>query len=313
LGAIVSIQSVSHSYGQRVALEDVSFSVEEGACFGLLGPNGGGKTTLFRVLTTLLTPTRGTASLCGFDVVRERADVRGRIGVVFQSPSLDAYLTVRENLRHAGHLYGLSGRPLETRIDETLERLEVSDRAGELVRTLSGGLKRRVEIAKSLLHRPVVLLLDEPSTGLDPSARKNMWQQLSRLRGEDRVSIVLTTHFMDEADRCDALAVLDLGRLVALGSPDELKGRIGVDCITIACDNAADMSARIGSAFACPTQVIDGTVRIAQAGGAALVPRLAERFGREIQTITVGKPTLEDVFVHVTGHRFDVEGQEGRA
>ncbi len=305
---IVSLENITHRYGERLALDRVSFGVDTEECLGVLGPNGGGKTTLFKILSTLLTPTGGRATLCGCDVVRQRAEVRQRIGVVFQSPSLDVYLTARENLRHGGHLYGLSGRALEGRIDEMLSQLGVADRAGDLVRTLSGGLKRRVELAKSLLHRPEVLLLDEPSTGLDPGARNDLWAVLQSLRSATGVTILMTTHFMVEAARCDRLAILDVGRLVAVGTVDELKSRIGGDCLTIECDEAVDLAARVEQQFGCTAVVLDGAVRIERSDGPALVPRLAEAFGPAIRSVTVGKPTLQDVFMHETGHRFDANG-----
>ncbi|MFQ5422965.1 MAG: ATP-binding cassette domain-containing protein [Phycisphaerae bacterium] len=310
---VVSLDSVTHRYGERLALERVSFDVGSGECLGVLGPNGGGKTTLFKILSTLLTPTDGRATLCGCDVVRQRAEVRQRIGVVFQSPSLDVYLTARENLRHGGHLYGLSGRALESRIDEMLSQLGVADRAGDLVRTLSGGLKRRVELAKSLLHHPVVLLLDEPSTGLDPGARKDLWAVLESLRCTTGVTILMTTHFMLEAERCDRLALLDAGRLVTVGTTDELKSRIGGDCLTLECEDAANLAARVEEQFGCVATVVDGSVRIERSDGHAMVPRIAEAFGPAIRSVTVGKPTLQDVFMHETGHRFDDNGSVDEA
>jgi len=307
MGDIVDIQGLTHRFGTRVAVQDVSFSIKQGAAFGLLGPNGGGKTTLFKILATLLTPTQGTARIGGHDVVTGRAAVRGLCGVVFQSPSLDPFLTVRENLIHGGHLYGLRGAALDARIGEALAALEVADRSHHLVRTLSGGLKRRVEIAKSILHRPAVLLLDEPSTGLDPGARMSMWRQLQALRAATGMTLVMTTHFMDEADRCDQLGIMDRGRLVALGRPHELKGRIGGACIQIECEDADAMRDRVASRFNCPATVVEGVVRIEQAGGHALVPALVDAFGPEIRSVTVGQPTLEDVFMRETGRRFEIE------
>lgn len=302
--SIVEIEQLTHRYGPRVAVDGVSFSIEPGTTFGLLGPNGGGKSTLFKILATLLTPSRGTARIAGHDVVTDRAAVRALCGVVFQSPSLDPFLTAHENLLHAGHLYGLRGGMLKERIREALAALDVADRAHHLVRTLSGGLKRRVEIAKSVLHRPAVLLLDEPSTGLDPGARMAMWRQLQALRASHGMSLVMTTHFMDEADRCDRIGIMDHGRLVASGKPSELKSRIGGVCIQIECDDAAALRERIAGRFKCDAAVIDGSLRIEQPGGHALVPALVDAFPGEIRSVTVGRPTLEDVFMHETGRRF---------
>ncbi len=304
---VVDIRGLSHSYGDRLALDDVSLRVAEGECFGLLGPNGSGKTTLFRILTTLLRPTRGSASICGFDVAGEQAAVRASIGVIFQSPGLDPYLTARENLLHHGHLYGLAGRELERRIGESLQTLGVADRAGDLVKTLSGGLRRRVELAKCLVHRPKVLILDEPSTGLDPRVRQDLWRVFERLRDEAGVTIVLTTHLMDEAERCTNLAILDEGRVVATGTPGELKARVGGDCITLECDEPAALRSRIASAIAIEPRLLNGALRIETHRGAALGATIMERFGGDIRSITIGRPTLEDVFVHETGHKFEVE------
>src|SRR6185503_11397498 len=211
----LTTNELTHRYGERVALDRVSIGVAAGEIFGLLGPNGGGKTTLFRILSTLVRPTSGSATILGLDLLRDTGALRSRLGVVFQAPSLDKKLKVRENLAHQGHLYGLAGAALRRRIDHLLLEFNLRDRAGDLVETLSGGLQRRVEIAKSLLHRPELLLLDEPSTGLDPGARIDLWQTLYRLRDQQGVTALLTTHLMEEAERCDRVAIIDLGRIVA--------------------------------------------------------------------------------------------------
>ncbi len=304
----VSVESLSRNYGDRLALDGVSFRVSAGECLGILGPNGGGKTTLFRILVTLLTPSAGRACICGLDVTIERHAARRRIGVVFQSPSLDVHLTARENLRHAGHLYGLSGASLEDRVVDNLQRLDLADRADDLVKTLSGGLRRRVELAKAVLHQPAVLILDEPSTGLDPSARRQFWQELQELRRRTGVTILLTTHFIEEADRCDLVAILDRGRMVASGSPAELKGRIGGDCITIQCDHAADLSERISRGLNCRCRLVEGDIRIEALEGPVLIARLMNAFAADVRAVTLGRPTLEDVFMQETGHRFEGGG-----
>jgi ABC-2 type transport system ATP-binding protein len=302
---IVQVESLRHNYGERVALDNVSFKVQPGECFGLLGPNGGGKTTLFRILTTLLAPTAGRAEICGSDVVLDRAAVRARLGVVFQSPSLDLYLTVRENLLHGGHLYGMSGQSLEDRITRMLTRLGVADRAGDLVKTLSGGLRRRAEIAKCMLHKPALLILDEPSTGLDPGARLDLWQHLQSLVRDEGATVLITTHFMEEAERCDRLAILDHGKLVACGTPGELKSRIGGDCIRIEADEPEALLARMQDANA---SMVGRMIRIETAQAPALAVRLMDNFGSAIRSITIGKPTLEDVFMKETGRRFEGDG-----
>jgi ABC-2 type transport system ATP-binding protein len=300
----IAVDNLSHRYGERLALVDVGFEVRPGEIFGLLGPNGGGKTTLFRVLSTLLPVQAGRVRLLGLDVAARPDAVRRNIGVTFQSPSLDRKLTVAENLRHQGHLYGLCGRDLAQRAEALLARLGLSDRSRDRVESLSGGLARRVEIAKGLLHDPLLLLLDEPSTGLDPGARRDLWQYLGQLRDQKGVTVLVTTHLMEEAERCDRLAIIDHGRFVALGTPDELRGSIGGDCLTICTLDPEGLSRQIAERFDLRPRLVAGQLRIDVARGHDLVVRLVEAFGPQIATISLGKPTLEDVFVERTGHRF---------
>ncbi len=295
---------MSHRYGDRLALDGVPLSVAEGEIFALVGPNGGGKSTLFRLLSTLAPLQSGNASVLGFDLRGEAMAIRRHIGVAFQAASLDRKLTVRENLRHQGRLYGLSGRMLAGRVDEVLARLGVVDRAGDLVETLSGGLKRRVELAKALLHRPRLLLLDEPSTALDPAARADVWRYLTEVRRDEGVTVALTTHLLDEADKADRIAILDRGRLVALDTPDSLKATVGGDSITIETTDASRLAADITERFSLPTQVLDGNVRLEQADGHQWIARLVEAFPGRVSAIRVGKPTLEDVFIDRCGRRF---------
>src|SRR5262245_53062073 len=217
--AAVEVVNLTHNYGSRRALSGVSFEVRRGEIFALLGPNGGGKTTLFKILSTAFAPTSGTARILGHDVRKEADEVRRHIGIVFQNPSLDKKLTVLENLRYHGQLYGLRGKVLTARVQEMMERLVIADRANNLVETLSGGLARRVELAKGLLHRPEVLILDEPSVGLDPGARRDLWLYLQKLRENEKVTILVTTHLVDEGDRSDHVLVLNQGQVVASGTP----------------------------------------------------------------------------------------------
>lgn len=300
----ISIERLSHRYGEHSALDAVSFDVPAGEIFGLLGPNGSGKTTLFRLLSTLLPVQSGSVRLLGLDLAAEPAAVRSRIGVTFQSPSLDKKLTVAENLRHQGHLYGLRGSDLTSRIESLLSRLGLSDRARDRVESLSGGLARRVEIAKGILHDPQLLLLDEPSVAIDPAARLELWRHLRQLRDEQNVTSLVTTHLMDEAEGFDRLAILDRGRLVALGTPDELRASIGGDCLTIDASDPQELGAEIAARFHIRPQVVEGQLRIEAACGHELVPRLVETFGGRITALTLGRPTLADVFIHRTGHRF---------
>jgi ABC-2 type transport system ATP-binding protein len=309
--AAVRIRDLRHRFGDREALAGISFDVERGELLALLGPNGSGKTTLFRILSTALLPTGGSVSVCGADVVRQPALARRALGVVFQAPSLDRKLTAAENLRHQGRLYGLHGRELEARISAALERVGLAARAGERVERLSGGLARRVELAKGMLHRPQLLLLDEPTTGLDPAARREFWTYLHAVRGESGATAVVTTHLMDEAERGDRIALLDEGRLVALGAPAALKAEIGGDVLTVETDDPESLATAIEARFGCRAQVVDRTVRVERARGHELVPQLVDAFPGAIRGVTLGKPTLDDVFVRRTGHHIRHGGDEG--
>jgi ABC-2 type transport system ATP-binding protein len=306
----VEVKNLVCRYGERVALRGIGFAVSPGEVFGLLGPNGGGKTTLFRVLATLLEPDEGQARIFDLDVVRDSAQIRRRIGVVFQNQSLDRRLTAAENLVHQGHLYGLRGAELSQRMDLVLERTGLTERRDHIVDTLSGGLRRRVELAKALLHQPDLLLMDEPSTGVDPRARLDFWEYLQTLRRDSGVTILLTTHLLEEADKCDRLAVLDEGRIVGAGSPGALKKEIGGDVIALSCADPEALVAELKSTFSIAAQVVEGSVRFEHEQGARLVPRLMETLSQPIESVTVSRPTLEDVFIHLTGRRFDEQTAE---
>lgn len=305
----VTVQQLSHTYGAgaRRALDQISLQVQTNEWFGLLGPNGSGKTTLFRILTTLLRPSAGRVRVFDCDVVDQSALVRAHLGVVFQNPSLDVQLTAQENLHHHGRLYGLARGTLKQRIDEGLARFGLTDRRHERISQFSGGMRRRLELAKAMLHRPNLLLLDEPATGLDPGARRELWRDLEALR-QQGVAIIMTTHLMEAADRCDRLAILSQGELVALDSPDRLKASIGGEVVTVAPVNDAEQLAkRITDRFGPwpsdgePT-VVDRQVRCQRPDGARFVALLNEALPGQIQRVSVGRPTLEDVFCHLTGH-----------
>ena len=306
----IQISHLSHRYGDRPALADVSLEINDREIFGFLGPNGSGKTTLFRILSTLIVPQDGAVTFrfgnddAGLDLRAARDAVRRQIGVVFQSPSLDKELTAEENLRHHGHLYGLRGAELESRIDEMLTRVGLAQRPRELVGTFSGGMRRRVELAKGLLTRPRVLLLDEPSTGLDPGARIDLWTYLREIRAKDGVTILVTTHLMDEAEHCDRLAIMDAGKVAACDAPDALKARIGADVITLTGDDPDALVAAVRERFAVPAERVDSVVRIERERGHEFIPQLVEALAGRIRSVSLGKPTLEDVFIHVTGHGF---------
>jgi ABC-2 type transport system ATP-binding protein len=298
---VIEVENLIHRYGNRVALGGVSFSVGEGEIFGLLGPNGGGKSTLFRILSTMMVPSSGRALVAGHDVVREPAAVRRHVGVVFQSQSLDKALTVEENLRSQGHLHGLSGAVLRERIGHVSEQLGLKERRKDLVESLSGGLRRRVEIAKALLHRPQVLLMDEASTGLDPAARRDLSNYVEGLRKRENVTILLTTHILEEADRCDRLVLLHQGKIVAEGSPRELCSRIGGDVVVLQTQDAPGLAGKVGQRFGLAPKVMDGQVRVEIPNGHRFITEVVEAFPGAIETVALHKPTLEDVFVRETG------------
>jgi ABC-2 type transport system ATP-binding protein len=303
--AVISVQNLVHRYENRTALNGVSFDVRPAELFGLLGPNGSGKTTLFRILSTLMVPSAGRTAIMGYDAAREPARVRRQIGVVFQAQSVDQKLTAYENLWHQGHLYGLRRSVLKKRIYEILSRVGLADRAKELVETFSGGMQRRIELAKGLLHHPGVLLLDEPTTGLDPGARRDLWQYLQMLRDEEQVSVLVTTHLMEEAERCDRLAIMNEGNLVALGTPAELKSEIGGDVVLLeAAHDAGLLAERIRARFHVETAVLENQVRMEHKGAHRFVTEVVEAFPGEIEALSVSKPALEDVFIRRTGHKF---------
>jgi ABC-2 type transport system ATP-binding protein len=308
--AAICLENLSHSYGRRQALTDLSLSILTGEIFVFLGPNGGGKTTLFRVLSTLVPQQTGTVEILGLNLRRETTEIRRRIGVVFQAPSLDRKLTVAENIHQQAALYGLFGSELRRRRDELLDQFALKDRASERVEKLSGGLRRRVELAKGMIHRPELLLLDEPSTGLDPGARADLWKYLHRARQESGVTIVLTTHLLEEADKADRIAILNEGKLVALDTPDALRSSVGGDLIVIESTVAEELAAGLRSRLSLPAQVVEGTVRLETPEGHQWVARIVEEFPGRVGAIRLGKPTLEDVFIARTGHRFWRDRQE---
>ena len=301
----LAVSHLTHRYGSRIALDDVSLEVAPGSFVALLGPNGGGKSTLFRIAATLLRASEGSVRVFGADVVAEAPAVRRRIGVVFQSPALDQRLTVRENLVHHGRLYGLGGAALRTAVDDALERVGLTDRARDLVLRLSGGLKRRAEIAKVLMTRPSLLLLDEPTTGLDPGARRDLWHDLAAIRETDGTTILLTTHLLDEAAGADRVAILDRGKVIVEGAPDELTRRVGGDVIRLRAEDPAALAPRISERLHVTASVVEDEVRIEHDRAHTLAAEIVDAFPGEIRAVHFGRPTLEDVFVRFTGHRFE--------
>lgn len=305
----ICVTDISHHYGDRRALNQLSFEVRPAEIFGLLGPNGGGKTTLFRLLSTLLPIQSGSATIADLDLATAAQQIRNLIGVTFQSPSLDGKLTVQENLKHQAHLYRISGASMWNRIDNVLQHLGLTDRKHDLAESLSGGLKRRVEIAKGLLHAPQVLLLDEPSTGLDPGARHDLWKYLQQLQQEEGVTILITTHLMEEAEHCDRLGILHQGELVTVGTPDELRASVGGDCLTIHSENLDLLQEKISEKFDVVPQKMNHCLRLEHPRGHEFLKDLIDTFPQLVSSVSLGKPTLEDVFIHETGHQFWQEEQ----
>ncbi len=310
--AAIDVDELSHRYASRVALDRLTLRIEPGEIFAILGPNGCGKTALFRVLSTLVPVQCGAARVMGLELPQEAAAVRRRIGVVFQSPSLDRKLTVGENLRFQAAMYGIRGDALAQRQHELLARLGLTDRIRERTESLSGGMRRRVELAKGMIHSPSLLLLDEPSTGLDPGARSDLWEYLARLRDEHRVTVVLTTHLLDEAERADRIAILNEGRLVALDHPEALKASVGGDSITIRCREPESLRREIEAKFQVTAMVIEGQVRFEHSDGSRILARVMESLADRIDAITLGRPSLEDVFIDKTGHRFWSDAEDDR-
>lgn len=306
----VSARGLRFSYGEREALAGIDFVVASGTAHGFLGPNGSGKSTLFKLLSTLVPLQQGEVATLGIDLRGDPAAVRRRIGVVFQSPAVDRKLTVRENLRYGGHLQGLGGSALEQRIDELLRHADLQDRDRDRVEVLSGGLRRRVEICKALLHRPELLLLDEASTGLDPAARLDMWRLLG---SEPGLTVLFTTHLMDEAAHADRLTLLDEGRIVAEGTPAGLMREIGGQVLEVEAAEPQAVAAELQGVLGRAPQVLDRTLRFEGERVHELVPRIVETLGPRLQRVSLAHPSLEDVFLHRTGKRFVATAPEPEA
>lgn len=303
LPSALHVEGLQYSYGSHRALDHLHLSVQAGEIFALLGPNGSGKTTLFRIISTLATIQQGTVEVFGLSVADAKAAVRATLGVVFQSPSLDPKLTVLENIRCQAALYGLAGTALQSRIDEVMQELGIQDRASTPTEDLSGGLKRRVELAKGILHRPRLLLMDEPSTGLDPASRLDLWRAIKELQKRHGVTVLMTTHLLEEADKADRIAIMDRGKTVAIGPPRELRADLGQQVLSIQTNRQEDVASWLTDQDV-SVQRVDEQLRIVGKQAVDLVAPLSTHFGEAIQTLTLGQPSLEDVFVARTGHRF---------
>ncbi len=302
----VRISGLRHSYPKTdtEVLKGISLSVPERLIFGFLGPNGSGKTTLFKILSTLFVSTSGSVEVFGINTSRNPYEARKLIGTVFQFPSIDLKLTVDENLRHHGHLYGMRGEELNSRIDEQVERFGLLEKRAEFTGKLSGGQRRRVELAKGMIHSPKLLIMDEPSTGLDPSARLSLWETLCELKESSGVTILLTTHLITEAEKCDRLAILNKGEIIASGSPKKLKGEIGGDILTVSSHSPLEFISRYKEKYGGNPVQLNGKVRVEHENGYRLVPELVDAFPDLVDSITYGKPTLEDIFALRTGRSF---------
>jgi ABC-2 type transport system ATP-binding protein len=299
--AAVEVRQLVKRYGEVEAVRGIDLEVRPGETFGFLGPNGAGKSTTIKILCTLVEATSGTARVAGLDVARERSAVRRRIGLVFQEPTLDGYLTAEQNLRFHGELYGVDRATAAERRREVLEMVGLYERRGDLVNTFSGGMRRRLEIARGLLHSPQVLFLDEPTIGLDPQTRASIWSYIKRLHQGQEITVFVTTHYMDEAENCDRIAIMNEGQVVALGTPEELKAAIGKDRVQITTDSNEKAIAALAGIFGLEAAIHEGAVTFAVADGAAFVPRLVEGLGMPINSVTVTRPTLDDVFLAHTG------------
>jgi len=305
---IVEVHELSKRFGKLEAVKAVTFNVAPGEIFGFLGPNGAGKTTTINMLCTLVTPTSGSARVNGFDVTRQRSDVRRSIGLVFQSTTLDEYLSAEQNLRFHAYAYGMPAELRERRINELLEMVELADRRTGSVRLYSGGMKRRLEIARGLLHHPRVLFLDEPTLGLDPQTRRKIWDHLLALREREGVTIFLTTHYMDEAEHCDRIAVIDHGKIVGLDTPEGLKRDVGGDVITLQADDTAGIAGEIQERYGISPTVAGDAISLQVARGEEFLPDFIRTLSRPIRSIGLRRPTLEDVFLHLTGREIRDEG-----
>ena len=310
--AVIQASGLVKRYGELEAVKGIDLEVRAGEIFGFLGPNGAGKSTTISILCTLLSPTAGTARVAGIDVAYDPARVRQRIGLVFQDPSLDDQLTGRENLEFHAFIYSVPTSQRRQRIDEMLALVQLTDRASSQVKTYSGGMKRRLEIARGMLHQPKVLFLDEPTLGLDPQTRRSIWTHLNQLRSAKGVTIFMTTHYMDEAEYCDRIAVIDQGKIVALGTPDELKAMVGGDVVTITSSRPDEAAAEIERVLGVTPARDNGTLRMEVPDGKAFVPRLVRELKAPVDTVTMRRPSLDDVFLKLTGRAIrDEEASAG--
>ena len=312
----IEARDLGKQFGDFTAVGGVTFEVEAGEVFGFLGPNGAGKTTTMKMLATLLKPTKGTASINGFDIAREQQQVRQSIGMIFQDPSLDDRLTGRENLRFHAMLYDVPKDVFAARAEELLTMVDLSDKVDQRVGTFSGGMRRRLEIARGLLHHPAVLFLDEPTIGLDPQTRRLIWQYLLQLRAQKSITMFMTTHYMDEAEHCDRIAIVDHGKIVALDTPQGLKALVGGDIVTIRTSDNTRAESTLGSMPGASVRSgPDGQLICETPKGDRFIPEMMALLGKaappiDVVSVSLSRPTLEDVFVKLTGHEIRPQGAD---
>ena len=315
--AAIEVRGLVKNYDQVQAVKGVEFEVATGEVFGFLDPNGAGKTTTINMLCTLVKPTAGSASVAGHDVVRERDDVRRNIGLVFQDPTLDGYLTAAQNLQLHAELYGVRSDLVNPRMEQVMSMVGLWDRKDSSVNTFSGGMRRRLEIARGLMHSPRVLFLDEPTIGLDPQTRRSIWTYIRELKEREEITIFMTTHYMDEAEWCDRIAIMDHGEIVALDAPETLKAGVGTDRVTIHTDDDDATIAALADQFGIEARKSEGAVSFGVPGGEEFVPRLFlnwDSANPPIKAVNVARPTLDDVFMSYTGSTIrDAEEDAGRA
>jgi len=307
----VEVHNLVKRFKEVEAVKGIDLTVRAGETFGFLGPNGAGKSTTIKILCTLADATSGTAKVAGYDVARERDAVRRSIGLVFQEPTLDSYLTADQNLRFHGELYGVDRHTAAARRKDVLEMVGLYDRKDHLVQTFSGGMRRRLEIARGLLHSPKVLFLDEPTIGLDPQTRASIWQYIGELHKTEEITVFVTTHYMDEAENCDRIAIIDQGRIVALDTPEKLKAGVGKDRVQISTADDTAAIAALKEKFSLDAKMVEGLVTISVPEGAAFIPQLFEKLGIAIKSVTVQRPTLDDVFLNFTGTSLRDAEQKG--
>jgi ABC-2 type transport system ATP-binding protein len=309
---MITVENLSKHFNGLKAVDDVTFSIEKGEIFGFLGPNGAGKTTTINMLCTLLKPTSGTAYINGYNITKDPHDVRKSIGLLFQDPSLDERLTAEENLDFHGIIYDVPKEVREERKEELLKMVNLLDRRKDLVKTFSGGMKRRLEIARGLLHQPKVLFLDEPTLGLDPQTRSHIWKYINQLRDEQGITIFMTTHYMDEAENCDRIAIIDNGKVVAMDIPDNLKKLVGGDIITLRTTDDEKAEKEIGERYKIQVRRDQKGIHLEIENSEEFIPQFIASFSTKINSINLRRPTLDDVFLKLTGHEIRDEAASAR-